>query len=216
MFHAKPGDNLEDWERQISMRISAEEPRALPLEIVGPRVLQACKGTAASVVKHLKPNDVVCEDGRKMVIEALKESPFVSELDNQRGEQTQREFMNLRRRAGQSLDNYVAMAQVFRREMMTQSKDLQVGQRFFLRFVRDNAEITEKDEDLVMAAAQDSMTEKAVFPALRRMDPVLQGTVATGKSEDDTQVLRWGADQPACAPRASSAPVLRRQQGGRP
>ena len=52
-------------------------------------------------------------------------------------------------------------------------------------YVMDNAELTQRDRVLVMAAAGNKLTTEAIYPALRRMGPFLQGTVPIGRGLSD-------------------------------
>lgn len=75
----------------------AGEGGQLPSEVIGPRVLTVLKGRASVIVRHLKVEDVSKADGLRLVLRALEDSPMVRELDGQRGEKAQREFLRCKR-----------------------------------------------------------------------------------------------------------------------
>ena len=79
--------------------------------------------------------------------------------------------------------------QAQRAVMEEEDPQFAVGDRFLVGYILDRAELTLKDRVMVLAAAQNQVTSDAVFPALRRMGPFLQGTVPIGKGGIDAPLL---------------------------
>ena len=187
-FTASPGESYKEWRRAVECWIAGEGGQ-LPSEVIGPRVLTVLKGRASVIVRHLKVEDVSKADGLRLVLRALEDSPMVRELDGQRGEKAQREFLRCKRQAGESMDSFIMRVQAQRAVMEEEDESFSVGDRFLVGYILDNAEITLKDRVMLLAAAQNQMTTAAIFPALRRMGPFLQGTVPVGKGVLDNPLL---------------------------
>ena len=164
------------------------------------------QGTADPLVRHLKPEDVAGDDGKNLIYKTLESSPLVVELDHVSEDRTQKEFLKLRRTSGESMDSYTARAQLYRSTLLAEDAGFEVGDRFFVGFLLDNAEITLRDRAMVMNAAGHLNTIEAVIPALRRLGPLLQGSAPIGRSGHDRPVLPWpGTQAPAARPDSGSA-----------
>ena len=153
--------------------------------------------------------------GLDLVFQALESSPMVMELDGQRGEKAQREFLRCRRQAGESMESFLMRVQAQRAVMEEEDPTFAVGDRFLVGYILDHAELTLKDRVMVLAAAQNQMSSSSVFPALRRMGPFLQGTVPIGKDVIDAPLLP--ELQPDQAPHSkTSAAAEGGKEGRRP
>ena len=191
-FGAGPGESWRDWKRAVRLWIIGEAG-SLPDAIIGPRMLARLTGQAATIAAHITPERAAEADGQDHIIAVLEANPMIKDLDNQRGDRSQREFLKLRRKAGESFDSYCARAQLHKRLMTEEDPNFAMGERFFVGFLLDNAEVTQRDRAMILAAAANQMTEEAIVPALRRVGPFLHGSVAIGQSEHDrVPVLRWG------------------------
>ena len=73
--------------------------------------------------------------------------------------------------------------------MLEEDPEFAMGERFLVGYVLDNSELTQRDRVLVMAAAGNKLSTSAVYPALRRMGPFLQGTVPIGRGLSDRPLL---------------------------
>lgn len=133
---------------------------------------------------------------------------LVQELSGQRGERAQREFLQCRRAAHESLDSFLMRVEAQRDLMLEEDSEFAMGERFLVGYVLDNAELTQRDRVLVMAAAGNRLSSDAVYPALRRMGPFLQGTVPIGRGLSDRPLL------PELLPDAPSSSVSGNQHGG--
>ena len=111
--------------------------------------------------------------GLDLVFKALEASPMVKELDGQRGEKAQREFLRRRRQASESMESFIMRVQAQRSVMEEEDSTFAVCDRFLVGYILDHAELTLKDRVMVLAAAQNQMTSDSIFPALRRMGPFL-------------------------------------------
>lgn len=161
----------------------------LPEDVMGPRCLSVLKGRASVIVRHLKIEEVSRPGGLSLVFQTLEASPLVKELDGQRGEKAQREFLRCRRQSGEAMESFIMRVQAQRAVMEEEDPQFAVGDRFLVGYILDRAELTLKDRVMVLAAAQNQVTSDAVFPALRRMGPFLQGTVPIGKGGIDAPLL---------------------------
>ena len=183
-FSASPSESYIEWKRSVKCWIAGEGGQ-LPEEVMGPRCLAMLKGRASVIVRHLKIEEVSQSGGLDLVFQALESSPMVMELDGQRGEKAQREFLRCRRQAGESMESFLMRVQAQRAVMEEEDPTFAVGDRFLVGYILDHAELTLKDRVMVLAAAQNQMSSVCVFPALRRMGPFLQGTVPIGKGVID-------------------------------
>ena len=187
-FSASPSESYLEWKRSVQCWIAGEGGQ-LPEDVMGPRCLSVLKGRALVIVRHLRIEDVSQVGGLELVFKALESSPMVKELDGQRGEKAQREFLRCRRQAGESMESFIMRVQAQRAVMEEEDSTFAVGDRFLVGYIMDNAELTLKDRVMVLAAAQNQMSSEAIFPALRRMGPFLQGTVPIGKGVLDAPLL---------------------------
>ena len=101
-FSANGDESYTHWKRAVQCWI-AGEGRQLPEDVMGPRCLSVLKGRASVIVRHLKIEEVSKPGGLALVFKALEASPLVKELDGQRGEKAQREFLRCRRQSGESM-----------------------------------------------------------------------------------------------------------------
>lgn len=187
-FSASPSESYLEWKRSVKCWIAGEGGQ-LPEDVMGPRCLSVLKGRASVIVRHLKIEDVSRAGGLDMVFNALEASPMVKELDGQRGEKAQREFLRCRRHAGESMDSFIMRVQAQRAIMEEEDSTFVVGDRFLVGYILDHAELILKDRVIILAAAQNQMNSEAIFPALRRMGPFLQDTVPIGKGVLDAPLL---------------------------
>ena len=187
-FSATPSESYLEWKRSVQCWIAGEGGQ-LPEDVMGPRCLSVLKGRASVIVRHLKIEEVSKPGGLDLVFKALEASPMVKELDGQRGERAQREFLRCRRQGGESMESFLMRVQAQRAVMEEEDDTFAVGDRFLVGYILDNAELTLKDRVMVLAAAQNKMSSEYVFPALRRMGPFLQGTVSIGKGVVDAPLL---------------------------
>lgn len=187
-FSATPSESYVEWKRSVQCWIAGEGGQ-LPEDVMGPRCLSVLKGRASVIVRHLKIEEVSRPGGLALVFKALESSPLVTELDGQRGEKAQREFLRCKRQSGESMESFLMRVQAQRAVMEEEDCTFSVGDRFLVGYILDNAELTLKDRVMVLAAAQNQMTSTAIFPALRRMGPFLQGTLPIGKGVVDTPLL---------------------------
>ena len=91
-FSASPSESYIEWKRSVRCWIAGEGGQ-LPEEVMGLRCLAMLKGRASVIVRHLKIEEVSQSGGLDLVFQALESSPMVMELDGQRGEKAQREFL---------------------------------------------------------------------------------------------------------------------------
>lgn len=162
----------------------AGEGGLLPDFVIGPRVL-----SAAILTRKLSIASVSDEHGLDLIFRTLEASTLVQELSGQRGERAQREFLQCKRAPHESLDSFLMRVEAQRDLMIEEGPEFAMGERFLVGYVLDNAELTTKDRVLVMAAANNQLTTEAVYPALRRMGPFLQGTVPMGRGLSDRPLL---------------------------
>ena len=187
-FSATPSESYLEWKRSVQCWIAGEGGQ-LPEDVMGPRCLSVLKGRASVIVRHLKIDEVSKPGGLEKVFQALEASPMIKELDGQRGEKAQREFLRCRRHAGESMESFIMRVQAQRAVMEEEDSNFCVGDRFLVGYILDHAELTLKDRVMVLAAAQNQMSSEHVFPALRRMGPFLQGTIPIGKGVIDSPLL---------------------------
>ena len=180
---------MPEWERAIQLWIDGEA-KQVPKHIVGPRVLRVLYGTAALVCSHLTSQDVKGDDGLEVIKGTLRGSTLIQELEDVRGDAVQKEFMAMRRMSGESFDSFLARAALLRREMLKHDKEFQMGERYYVGFLLDNAEITNRDRAMVLGSANNVMREAPIAMALRRMGPYLAGKVPIGPSEHTRPILQ--------------------------
>ena len=187
-FAAGPSESYREWKRSVQFWIAGEGGQ-LPEDVIGPRVMAMLKGRASVIVRHLKIEQVSKSGGLELILQTLEASPMVREIDGQRGEKAQREFLRCKRQSGESMDSYITRVQAQHAMMQEEDESFQVGERFLVGYLLDNAEITLRDRVMILAAAQNQMTVDAIFPALRRMGPFLSGTLPVGKGVIDAPLL---------------------------
>jgi hypothetical protein len=187
-FSAQPHESYKEWKRAVQCWI-AGEGGLLPASVIGPRVLSVLKGRASILTRKLSISEVSNDDGLDRIFRTLEASTLVQELSGQRGERAQREFLQCRRAAHESLDSYLMRVEAQRDLMIEEDPEFAMGERFLVGYVLDNSELTQKDRVLVMAAANNQLTTSAVYPALRRMGPFWQGTVPIGRGLSDRPLL---------------------------
>jgi hypothetical protein len=183
-FSATPIENYEDWQKTLDCWIEGEGGQ-LPASVIGPRALTVLRGKAAIICRKLKAKDVKHDGGLQQIYETLESSPLIKELKGDRIDKAQKEFMKIKRKSGESMDSYLATVDVHREAMEDEDAGLAMGERFFVGYVLDHAELTMKDRALVLTSALNTMTVEAIFPALRRLGPLLSGTVPIGQSTHD-------------------------------
>lgn len=166
-FSASAEESYAQWKRSVHCWIAGEGGQ-LPEDVMGPRCLSVLKGRASVIVRHLKIEDASKPGGLSLVFRALESSPLVS---------------------GEAMESFIMRVQAQRSVMEEEDPTFAVGDRFLVGYILDHAELTVKDRAMVLAAAQNQMTSDAVFPALRRMGPFLQGTVPIGKGGVDAPLL---------------------------
>ena len=181
-FSAQPHESYKEWKRAVQCWI-AGEGGLLPASVIGPRVLSVLKGRASILTRKLSISEVSNDDGLDRIFRTLEASTLVQELSGQR------EFLQCRRAAHESLDSYLMRVEAQRNLMIEEDPEFAMGERFLVGYVLDNSELTQKDRVLVMAAANNQLTTSAVYPALRRMGPFLQGTVPIGRGLSDRPLL---------------------------
>ena len=187
-FAAQPTESYQEWKRAAQMWI-AGEGGLLPYEVIGPRVLSVLKGRASILTRKLSVAQVSGKDGLDIIFRTLENSSLVQELSGQRGERAQREFLQCRRVAHESLDSFLMRVEAQRDLMLEEDAEFCMGERFLVGYVLDNAELTQRDRVLVMAAAGNKLSTEAIYPALRRMGPFLQGTVPIGRGLSERPLL---------------------------
>ena len=187
-FAALPTESYKEWKRAVQMWI-AGEGGMLPSEVIGPRVLSVLKGRASILTRKLSVDEVSKPEGLALIFSTLESSSLVQELSGQRGERAQREFLQCRRAAHESLDSFLMRVEAQRDLMLEEDAEFAMGERFLVGYVLDNSELTQRDRVLVMAAAGNRLSTSAVYPALRRMGPFLQGTVPIGRGLSDRPLL---------------------------
>ena len=130
-------------------------------------------GTAALVCSELNAKDVNSTDGLDKIYRMLETSPLIKELEDVRGDAVRHEFMAIRRQSGESLDAYLARASLLRKEMLKHDQEFGMGERYYVGFLLDHAEITAKDiaTSMVIGTACNVMREVPIMMALRRMGP---------------------------------------------
>ena len=187
-FSATPSESYLEWKRSVQCWIAGEGGQ-LPEDVINPHYLSVLTGRASVIVRHLQIEEVNKVGGLDLVFKALEASPMVKELDGQRGEKAQREFLRRRRQASESMESFIMRVQAQRSVMEEEDSTFAVCDRFLVGYILDHAELTLKDRVMVLAAAQNQMTSDSIFPALRRMGPFLQGTVPIGKGVIDAPLL---------------------------
>lgn len=68
------------------------------------------------IVRHLKIEEVSKPGGLSLVFQTLEASPLVKELDGQRGEKAQREFLRCRQ-SGEAMESFIMRVQAQRAVM---------------------------------------------------------------------------------------------------
>lgn len=187
-FAALPTESYREWKRAVEMWI-AGEGGLLPCSVIGPRVLSVLKGRASILTRKLSVERVSQPEGLSLIFHTLESSSLVQELSGQRGERAQREFLQCRRAPHESLDSFLMRVEAQRDLMLEEDPEFAMGERFLVGYVLDNSELTQRDRVLVMAAAGNKLSTSAVYPALRRMGPFLQGTVPIGRGLSDRPLL---------------------------
>ena len=187
-FAAQSTESYKEWKRAVQMWI-AGEGGMLPCEVIGPRVLSVLKGRASILTRKLTVDEVSRPEGLALIFSTLESSSLVQELSGQRGERAQREFLQCKRAPHESLDSFLMRVEAQRDLMLEEDAEFAMGERFLVGYVLDNSELTQRDRVLVMAAAGNKLSTAAVYPALRRMGPFLQGTVPIGRGLSDRPLL---------------------------
>eukprot|EP00974_Lingulodinium_polyedra_P115912 11157224-Lingulodinium_polyedra.AAC.1 len=62
-----------------------------------------------------------------------------------------------------------------------------------------------RGRSMILSAAGNRLTEQDIIPALRRLGPMLQGTMPVGRSEHDAPALRWSGGNAAESTRQSAS-----------
>ena len=187
-FAALPTESYREWKRAVEMWI-AGEGGLLPFSVIGPRVLSVLKGRASILTRKLSVERVSQPEGLDLIFSTLESSSLAQELSGQHGERAQREFLQCRRAPHESLDSFLMRVEAQRDLMLEEDPEFAMGERFLVGYVLDNSELTQRDRVLLMAAAGNKLSTSAVYPALRRMGPFLQGTVPIGRGLSDRPLL---------------------------
>ena len=156
-FAAQPTESYQEWKRAVQMWI-AGEGGLLPDDVIGPRVLSVLKGRASILTRKLSVAQVSGAGGLDVIFKTLESSSLVQEFSGQRGERAQREFLQCRRVANESLDAFLMRVEAQRDLMLEEDAEFCMGERFLVGYVMDNAELTQRDRVLVMAAAGNKLT----------------------------------------------------------
>ena len=157
------------------------------------------KGRASVIVRSLKIEEVSCAGGLEKIFGTLEASPMVKELDGN--------AESCWRQPGDSMESFSFIMHVQAQRIVMEEEDptFAVGDRFM---------VTLRDSAMVLAAAQNQMATEAIFPALRRMGPFLNGTVPIGKGVLDNLLLpelQQGDQSTSSARKASLGSPSRRR-----
>ena len=84
---------------------TATEGGPIPLETVGPRIMTKLTDVAALACSYLTTERVAEADGEQLIYDTLGASPLIKELQVQAANNTQNEFLRLRREQNESMDS---------------------------------------------------------------------------------------------------------------
>ena len=159
IFNAKPGECYSDWKRGVGFWL-AGEGRALPAEVIGPRIMVQLRFRAGKLVKQLTPAMVEGPDGKQIIFDALEKTPLIRQMDKNRIDQMRKKLTSLKRFAGESMASYITRASVYRMELAGESEAMEMGESFYVGHLLDNALLTKRDRALIRSKAFDDSEEQ--------------------------------------------------------
>jgi hypothetical protein len=104
---------------------------------------------AAQLVRHLENSDVNGGGGMELIFKTLERSPLVKQLDKHRVDHHRRRLMSLCRVSGESLESYVTRGSIYRTQLLSLDKSLEMGEGFYIGHLLDHAHLTKRDKAMI-------------------------------------------------------------------
>ena len=173
IFRAKQGESYQDWKRAVSFWLGGEGGQ-IPVSLIGPRIMVQLRDRAAQLVRHLENSDVNGVGGMALIFKTLEKSPLVKQLDKHRVDQHRRRLMSLCRVSGESLESYVTRGSIYRTQLLSLDKSLEMGERFYIGHLLDHARLTKRDKAMIRTRAGVE-TEESITTAMIELAAELEG-----------------------------------------
>ena len=173
IFRAKQGESYQDWKRAVSFWLGGEGGQ-IPVSLIGPRIMVQLRDRAAQLVRHLENSDVNGGGGMELIFKTLERSPLVKQLDKHRVDHHRRRLMSLCRVSGESLESYVTRGSIYRTQLLSLDKSLEMGEGFYIGHLLDHARLTKRDKAMIRTRAGVE-TEDSITTAMIELAAELEG-----------------------------------------
>jgi hypothetical protein len=144
-----------------------------------------------------------------LVFKTLEESALLQQDTTVRGEKAFQSFLRARRRAGESMQSFIARLGNLEELMSEKDKEFQISERMMAQHAVEQGELTKSDKLALKThcakhASQGHGPLKALIKSVRDCEGLLQGAVALGKEILDPLQGDWLASETQAGPPTST------------